>query len=112
MDWKQAEKWKEEANSTERNYDMEWSWDCGFKLDYDGPLIHVSSRFYKNNGDIFDGSVSFYIGDECVFTREFSCRHINILREDVLEYVASVRNNIHNLVINNISVFITKDMQK
>lgn len=30
----------------ERNSPVKWSWDCGLKLDYDGPILRVSSRFY------------------------------------------------------------------
>jgi len=25
---------------------VEWRWDCGLKLDYDGPIVRVASRFY------------------------------------------------------------------
>lgn len=107
MDRQQAEKWIEEANNTEPNYNMEWSWDCGLKLDYDGPLVRVSSRFYNNKKNIFEGSVSFYIGDECMFTREFTSRQIDVLRDDVREFVASVKTNMQAMILNNMSVFIT-----
>lgn len=58
-----SRKWAEQQNEKKSN--VEWSWDCGFKLDYDGDLINVSSRFYpphKNSADnpIWDGSITVW----------------------------------------------------
>ena len=39
-----AQQWQKEAN--ESNYLINWSWDCGFKLDYDGSVCQINSRFY------------------------------------------------------------------
>lgn len=108
MDWDHANKWLENANKDKQIIEIEpnWSWDCGLKLDYDGGLLRISSRFYQENNNIFNGSVSFYIHDDEVFIKEFSCRHIDILKKDVEEYCNKISKQIYKLCLNNIGVFI------
>lgn len=111
MNWDKAYAWADEANKDKDIEEIQprWSWDCGLKLDYDGGLLRISSRFYQSREDIFDGSVSFYIGDNEIFNREFSSRHIDILKKDVEEYVNKVRKNVETTISNNLSVFVSKD---
>lgn len=108
MNWDNAKKWAESANEGKnpKYSEPNWSWDCGLKLDYDGGLMHVSSRFYQVNEDIFDGSVSFYIGDEAIFNREFSSKHIEVMKKDVEEYVRAITENVKQLCTTNMSAFI------
>ena len=65
MNWDNAYKWADKANDEKQLEQVEprWSWDCGLKLDYDGGLLRVSSRFYQERENIFSGSVSFLIND-------------------------------------------------
>lgn len=63
--WSLAHKWCEERNYTLEE-SLKWSFDCGFKLDFDGTLLFVSSRFYpphKSSRDYgkWKGAVSFYL---------------------------------------------------
>lgn len=44
--WDAAYKWQEQANKHNRL--IKWSWDCGLKLDYDGDVCRISSRFYHH----------------------------------------------------------------
>lgn len=111
MDWDKAPKWAEMANNgKDKDFaEPRWKWDCGLKLDFDGGLLRVSSRFYQSDYDIFDGSVEFLIGDDTVFRREFSSRHINVLREEVERYCRAVRENIFKLCRDNLSTFVDID---
>lgn len=53
LNWDNAS-WQEKVNDKKEIYDEpKWSWDCGFKLDFDGSLLSINSRFYpphKNSG--------------------------------------------------------------
>lgn len=113
MNWDNAKKWEECANQKDDDfYDSPiWKFDCGFKLDYDGSILKVDSRFYPNgnNNNTYDGSVTFNIKDETVFRREFSSRHIDILKKDVEQYIDSVFSNIVKLLNKNIGVFVARE---
>ena len=108
MNWDNAYKWADEANENKdiESIEPRWAWDCGLKLDFDGGLLRVSSRFYQVGDNIFDGSVSFMIGDTMIFNREFSSRHIDILKDHVEKHVSSVTMNIGKLCLQNKSIFI------
>ena len=108
MDWDNARIWVDTANEDKQPEWSEpnWSWDCGLKLDFDGGLLRVSSRFYQGREDIFDGSVSFYIGDAELFNREFSSKHIDVLKKEVEEYVKAVTENIQQLCSTNLDAFV------
>ena len=51
--WDEAWSWASKVNKLREFFqDPKWSWDCGFKLDFDGPLVHIESRFYAiDEGD-------------------------------------------------------------
>jgi hypothetical protein len=59
----------------QENCEPLWDFDCGFKLDFDGPLVKVSSRFYPPksfDSKIWDGSVQIYMGNTDLCLREFN----------------------------------------
>jgi hypothetical protein len=45
-DWDDAYELIEKMNANRVNDGPKWSFDCGFKLDFDGGLVSISSRFY------------------------------------------------------------------
>lgn len=108
MNWDNAKPWADKANEEKQEEFIEprWDWDCGLKLDFDGGLLRVSSRFCQEHENIFSGTVTFLIGDDELFNREFKCRHIDVLKIDVEKYVESVRNNIWTLCRQNMATFI------
>lgn len=108
MNWDNAKTWADAANENKQPdwAEPNWSWDCGLKLDFDGGILRVSSRFYQVREDVFDGSVSFYIGDAELFNREFSSKHIDYLKKEVEEYVKAVTENIKQLCITNLDAFV------
>ncbi len=68
--WAAAYKWQEEVNGEKsKHYEPVWNWDCSMKLDYDGPLATVSSRFYpptKNYGVGWDGTITLSVDNRTV----------------------------------------------
>lgn len=107
MEWEKAGPWAEKAN-TDKDIDAiepRWSWDCGLKLDFDGGLLRVSSRFYQRGDSIFSGQVAFLIGDDEIAEREFCPRHVDILKTDVEQYVATVRTQVREILSANKGVF-------
>ena len=91
LNWEKAKEWQEKANEKKDIYDEpKWSWDCNFKLDFDGSLLKVSSRFYpphKNKGDWWEGVTSINILEEEYVAKEFKCETLEELRIEVEKYV-------------------------
>jgi hypothetical protein len=91
-DWDEAKVLTEKLNHGEEEPWLKWSFDCGFKLDYDGPLLRISSRFYPpktSYGPTWDGWVRIKLLDEEVAAKEFDCPTLDELHEQVEEYVNS-----------------------
>lgn len=103
-DWDEAKEIEERFNegkdySKENQWEGEpvWSFDCGFKLDFDGPIVRASSRFYPpktHYGPTWDGSVSILFGEEELVSKEFNCPTLEELRTQVEEYVNEVKAKI------------------
>lgn len=88
-DWKEAESWIEMANGEKEDGPL-WSFDCGFKLDYDGSLLSISSRFYPpttHGGPTWDGTVSVYFLDKEIREKKFDCKTLDELKTQVEAYV-------------------------
>lgn len=105
-DWDKAREWEKNANGgiEYEDYDQEikplWKWDCGFKLDYDGGLMSVSSRFYppkSHYGETWDGTVTVFIFDKEVQEKKFDCESLEELKKAVEEYVNGLRSKIEAL---------------
>lgn len=95
--WPEAEKWIENANGDNDEGQPLWSFDCGFKLDYDGPILRISSRFYpptSHGGSTWDGTVSVMIFDDDIETKKFDCESLEQLKLEVEEYVRSIKTRV------------------
>lgn len=92
-DWDEAKEIELKLNNGEDKEDGGkpfWDFDCGFKLDYDGPLLSVSSRFYPpktHYGATWDGTVTVRLLDEEVAEKKFDCPTLEELKKQVEEYV-------------------------
>lgn len=98
--FEEAHKWSEEVN-IENNMDFwespQWSFDCGFKLDYDGPILHISSRFYPPKtyyGGKWDGTVTIYIFNKKIHEEEFDCKTLKELRQKVEFFIFGLKDKI------------------
>ena len=89
--WDLAHKWCEQ-----RNYNLEesvkWSFDCGFKLDFDGGLLNVLSRFYpphKSDESFgkWHGSISFYLLGEEIHEKKIEADKLDEIAKISEDYV-------------------------
>ena len=81
FDWKNAKRWQETENEKSKT-DIKWSFDCGYKLDFDGGIVTVESRFYpphKNNHNGWEGTMNFNVCGEKWTSFD--------LKEDTLEQI-------------------------
>ena len=90
LNWKNANDWEEKANEKKEVYnEPKWKWDCNFKLDFDGSLVSVRSRFYpphKNEGNWWEGSFEVNVLGEVILTKEFKCDTLEELKGEVEKY--------------------------
>ena len=94
LNWNNAELWVENANEDEEYPHPMWSFDCGFKLDFDGSLVNVSSRFYpphKNDGIHWNGDVQIYFFDNMLAKKNFKNTDLNKLKDEVLIFIEEVK---------------------
>jgi len=69
---------------------VRWKFDCGFKLDFDGDLLKVSSRFYPpktHYGKKWDGTCGIYLMDSLIDSKRFETNTLLELKKEVEEYV-------------------------
>jgi hypothetical protein len=90
-------------NGREKSYDSNpyWSFDCGFKLDYDGSLITINSRFYPpttHGGKTWDGTVTIELLGNKIREWKFDCQTIEELRNQVEAYVNEFIEHLKNLI--------------
>lgn len=97
--WEAARKWEEEANDNESL--IKWSWDCGLKLDYDGDVCRISSRFYPPHKSSetygkYHGNISVMIGDakEYLHEHEIEADSLDELKVSVEKYVSEILDKI------------------
>lgn len=99
--WEEANAWTKDANGDNEEWEQPlWSFDCGFKLDYDGPILRINSRFYPpktHYGPTWDGSVTVYIFDKEVEERKFDCKTLGELKQEVDKYISELRNRIESV---------------
>lgn len=100
--WDEAHKWQDDANVEKESWrDPKWSFDCGFKLDFDGPIIRVSSRFYPpktHYGPTWDGTVNLMIGDDDITEKKFDCKTLDELQIEVEKYVADLKIRLTDII--------------
>lgn len=86
--------------------DPKWDFDVSFKLDYDGDIVRVSSRFYpppKNKSGKWEGGVSILLMGKSFIDKDgFVADTIYELKPMVEEYVSQVMDKIKTVLINTI----------
>ena len=91
--WDAASAWIKEVNSDDNL--CQWSWDCGLKLDYDGDICKISSRFYPPHkhpaeNSKYSGSISVYIGDDEIHKQEVEAATLDELKTIAERYSAKI----------------------
>ena len=101
--WEQFYKWVDDANKDKEEHEEPmWGTDCNFKLDFDGPLVCISSRFYPSAnyyGPTWDGRVSLYVGSQEILEKKFDYPTFAELVKAVEVYVESLRTEIKSALI-------------
>jgi hypothetical protein len=101
--YEEAHEWADKINEKNGEFSPKWSWDCGYKLDFDGRLLYISSRFYppcKHYGPGWDGIVSIFFIDKELSKKEFNCNTLDELHVQVEEYVQRTIKHIGSLLKN------------
>jgi len=90
LNWEEAEEWIDKSNIKKEYYEPKWKFDCGFKLDFDGSLVRVSSRFYpphKNTSNIWEGKIQILILNNTIIEKEFKNINLDLLKIDVEDFI-------------------------
>lgn len=101
--WEAARKWSEEANRDD--FIIKWSWDCGLKLDYDGDVCRICSRFYpphKSSAEYgkYHGTISVMIGDgvEYLHEHKIEAATLDEVKSKAEDYVSKILKKIHEAI--------------
>lgn len=101
--WDAAHKWQEQANEDDKL--IKWSWDCGLKLDYDGDVCRISSRFYPPHKSYaeygkYHGTISVMIGDaeEYLHEHEIEAETLDELQKLAEDYVSKILDKMHKAI--------------
>jgi len=102
LTWDNAKVWQDNANMGKDVYaEPEWRFDCNFKLDFDGALLRISSRFYPphyNIGDWWEGNVSVLFLDKEILRKYFKCDTLDELKSEVEKFTSDYGKTISNLI--------------
>ncbi len=103
--FEQADEWAHSANLKREDWGTPWSFDCGFKLDFDGGLVSYSSRFYPpgaNYGPMWSGWMTVCLGDTNIAGREFCCKTLDQLKNEVEAFQKRLQVHVQKLMMGNL----------
>lgn len=96
--WDEANAWQAKANEEKDEFtEPLWNFDCGFKLDFDGPILSVNSRFYPpttHGGATWNGSVTVTLVGKDIEEKKFDCKTLDELRAQVELYIDSLKKQL------------------
>ena len=89
--FEEADLWANKANKEKDEFhEPKWSFDCGFKLDFDGPIVDVISRFYppkKYYGEGWDGDIIVMLLGKELLTEKIKADTLDELKDKAEKYV-------------------------
>lgn len=90
LTWENANNWIDVVNEKkECFYEPKWNFDCGFKLDFDGSILRVNSRFYppnRNKSNKWEGSYTALILNTQLIKKDFVCETLDELHIEVEKF--------------------------
>ena len=102
LNWNYANDWEDNANSKKQIHgEPKWRFDSGFKLDFDGSLITLSSRFYppnKNFANLWEGYVIILFLGEEIMIKEFKSDTLDMLKTEVEEFAKLYADSIKSRI--------------
>lgn len=99
--WEEAKVWEKKLNEGLSQYGPFWQFDCGYKLDFDGALLDIDSRFYPPTtgyGPKWDGVFHIRILGENLYEKSFEADTLKQLQEQVEAYYGKVLNKLKELI--------------
>lgn len=96
-DWDEANRIQEKLNEGKDEDEPQWNFDCGFKLDFDGSILRISSRFYPpktHYGKTWDGTVGVFLLDKKISEKKFDCQTLDQLKTEVEAYFEKIKAGI------------------
>lgn len=100
QDWEDAKIIIEKMNDGKTSSEPQWSFDCGFKLDYVGELLSIGSRFYPpktHYGATWDGTVRVYLRGETIQEKNFDCQTLEELKKQVDDYINEIIEKLQSI---------------
>lgn len=102
--YEEANSWADEVNKDKSSSEPRWSFDCGFKLDFDGPILKVSSRFYppkSHYGPKWHGTVAILFRGNEILSKEFEEDTLELLKVKVETYVNTLCKSLGKFIDGN-----------
>lgn len=99
-DWDEAREIETAFNKGVEEGNPLWSFDCGFKLDYDGDIVSITSRFYPpttHGGSSWNGNLTVSVFGKKVAKKEFDCQTLDQLHREVTGYVKYIKEKFTNI---------------
>ena len=99
-DWCEAKDIETHLNKDSDDGYPKWKFDCGFKLDFDGSLISICSRFYPpttHGGNTWDGKITVSLLGNKIASKELNCKTIEQLHSEAKGYVDYVISKIKSI---------------
>jgi len=97
----EANAWADNANVDSLEFTPQWGFDCGFKLDFDGPILGVTSRFYPPTefyGHFWDGTVTVLLMGKEIKEKKIIAKTLDELKVKVDNYVKEIVSSLGSLV--------------
>jgi hypothetical protein len=98
--FEEADKWAAGANRNSKG-GPRWGFDCGFKLEFDGELLSISSKFYppkEGYGPGWDGKVELFLMGQLIGSKSFATVTLDELKAEVEEYTQCLVNRLKTAV--------------
>jgi len=109
--WDEAHIWEKNSNADACFGAPEWKFDCGFKLDFDGELMSVRSRFYppkSHYGPKWDGELLISMLGKPVVSKKFEEDSLYMLRLNVERFLNDFVSAIFTLIKREGPIFLSK----
>lgn len=90
--YEEAYAWADRANGDKDEFaNPMWSFDCGLKLDFDGPILSVESRFYPpyktHHGAMWEGALRVNFFEKEIIEKNFEAEDLDTLKLQVEQYL-------------------------
>ncbi len=90
LSWEESTLWEAKVNAGKADNELKWKWDCNFKLDFDGGLVSVESRFYPpsyHKEGLWTGTLRVKVLRDYVLQKEFEGKTLEHLHEQVESFI-------------------------